>query len=77
MTSISELESKVRARRALPPPDMRRAIRKAAGLTHGDMAEPLGVSRHAIARWEAGTRTPRGPLLQQYGDLLQQLRDLA
>jgi len=76
MTTIAELEDRVKTRRGLPPPDLRRAIRKAAGLTHADVAGALGVSRQAVAHWEGGTRTPRAVALKRYSDLLQRLQEI-
>lgn len=43
----------------LPPPILRRAIRKAAGITQAEIADQVGVSRAAVSRWEEGTRNPR------------------
>ena len=77
MTALDELENRVKDRRALPSPEMRRAIRKAAGLTHEDLAGPLQVSRQAVAHWEAGTRRPRPRHLAGYVDLLRRLQELA
>lgn len=38
-------------------------LRKAHGYTQEDVAEKLGVSRQAVARWEAGETTPELKLL--------------
>lgn len=70
----SSIAEKMRARRALPIPAMRRAIRVGAGLSQSDVAEILGVHRETVARWESGDRTPRGTTLIAYVDLLDQLR---
>jgi transcriptional regulator with XRE-family HTH domain len=64
----------VRARRQLPEPVMRRAIRKAAGVSQKRAGEEIGVTHQAIARYEDGTRTPRGALLRAYVALLEALR---
>jgi transcriptional regulator with XRE-family HTH domain len=53
---------------------MRRAIRVSRGLTQADVAECLSVHRETVARWEAGTRTPRGQVLVAYVELLNELR---
>jgi len=68
------IAAKVLARRRLPVPAMRRAIRLDAGLTQADVAETMGVHRESVARWEAGARTPRGRTLVAYVDLLDELR---
>jgi DNA-binding transcriptional regulator YiaG len=59
----------------LPDPETRRLIRKRAGLSQAAMAEVLGVCPHAVARWEAGLRHPRGEHLERYGALLDRLME--
>ena len=59
--------------RSLPSPAVRRALRVAAGLTQADLAAELGVSRAAVARWESGTRVPRGDYRITYAALLREL----
>ncbi len=75
MTMPEAIESKMRARRALPPPAMRRAIRLGAGLSQSDVAACLAhpVHRETVARWESGLRTPRGEVLVDYVALLDRL----
>ena len=68
---------RVRSRRELPSPTDRRAIRKAAGLTLQEVGAAVGVSGQAIGMWEAGSRTPRGPHLERYVDVLRILREAA
>lgn len=68
------ITAKLSARRRLPVPAMRRAVRLDAGLTQTDVAEVVGVSRESVARWESGARNPRGDALLVYVDLLDQLR---
>jgi transcriptional regulator with XRE-family HTH domain len=34
-------------------------LRRSRGLTRTDLAQPLGVSRWAVGRWEQGAQTPR------------------
>ena len=70
----SELIGEVRAAHRLPSPAAARAIRLAAGVGQTRMARELGVNRVTVARWECGTRRPRGPLLQAYVDLLEDLQ---
>ena len=69
------IAAKMRAKKGLPGPAMRRAIRLGAGLSQVDVAEVLGVHRESVARWESGVRTPRGRVLVEYVDLLDQLRN--
>ena len=38
-------------------------LRKTCGYTQEDLAEKLGVSRQAVARWEAGDTTPEMAML--------------
>jgi transcriptional regulator with XRE-family HTH domain len=75
--SESPLWEKVEARRHLPAPDARRAIRVAAGVTQADVALEVGVDRAAVSRWERGERRPRGPALIRYSHLLQKLGEAA
>jgi transcriptional regulator with XRE-family HTH domain len=72
---MSVLIEEVRAARKLPPPSMARAIRLAADVSQERIAAELGVHRVTIARWEMGTRRPRGQLRIAYADLLQQLQE--
>ena len=67
--------AKIDSRRRLPVPAMRRYIRLAAELTQQDVAESLGVDRVTVARWESGRRTPRGQLLLDYLDLLDEMKN--
>lgn len=67
------LLSEVRRIRRLPPPKLARAIREAAHLSQGRLAQELGVGRVTVTRWELGTRTPRGALRMAYAELLAAL----
>jgi predicted transcriptional regulator len=71
---MSVLVERIRTRRAAPPPALWGPIRKASGATQADVATEIGVHRVTIARWEAGTRSPRGDLLEAYLTLLEELR---
>jgi len=53
---------------------VRRMIRERTGLSQGDIALPLGVSRAAISHWERGEREPRGARLDAYLALLERLQ---
>jgi DNA-binding transcriptional regulator YiaG len=69
-----DLIARVRARQRLPEPPLRRSVRESAGVSQGDLAKALGVTRSAVSRWEAGHREPRGEALVHYVDLLELLR---
>jgi transcriptional regulator with XRE-family HTH domain len=60
-------------RRDLTRPPFAAAIRQAAGATQDDVAEELEVGRVTVARWEAGSRRPRGKLRDRYASLLEEL----
>jgi predicted transcriptional regulator len=65
--------AKASLHRRLPAPAVRRALRDNAGLTQQDVADVCGVSRVSIARYEAGTRDPRGAVQARYVELLMKL----
>jgi DNA-binding transcriptional regulator YiaG len=71
----TKLQEKLRARRALPPPEECRAIRERAGATQEDLADAIGTHRECVSRWERGVRRPRGRLLFDYLAVLNELRD--
>jgi DNA-binding transcriptional regulator YiaG len=71
----SALVQQVKAARRLPPPAIARAIRDEAGVSQQAIADELGVGRVTIARWELGTRVPRGELRLAYIRVLDELRD--
>ncbi|WP_405597600.1 helix-turn-helix domain-containing protein [Streptomyces sp. NBC_01410] len=75
--TAEHIRSRLRIRRELPAPRERRELRAAAGLTQQELADAIGVTRAAISQWEAGTRTPRGVLLDRYVDAIRELRDAA
>ena len=74
-TGARPLAEQVRAARRLPPPGIARAIRDAAGVSQQQMADELGINRVSLARWELGTRAPRGELRLRYIELLDELKD--
>ena len=74
---MAHLVEQVRTARALPSPEMARAIRKAAHTSQVRLAEELGVHRMTVARWEAGTRRPRGALRAAYASLLAELAQVS
>ncbi|MFC0623214.1 helix-turn-helix transcriptional regulator [Kribbella deserti] len=68
--------SQVTLIRRLPAPAMRRALRESAGLSTGDVARALGVTRQAVSNWERGKRTPRGAYLDSYVQVLERIAHL-
>jgi DNA-binding transcriptional regulator YiaG len=72
VVKVSELQELSRLR-ALLRSGAARSIRTAAGLSLGEVAEPLGVSKTSILRWERGQHAPRGDLALAYWQLLQSL----
>ena len=50
-----------------------RAVRENAGLSQAELAAVVDVSPSAIAQWEAGRRTPRGPAALRYARALSHL----
>ncbi len=71
------LLSKLRAKRNLPPPDLLRTIRVAAGASQADVAELLGVHRETVSRWERGNRTPSPRNLARYLEVIEELRQVS
>jgi DNA-binding transcriptional regulator YiaG len=71
---MSALLERVRTASRLPSPTVARAIRVGAGVSQAELAAELGVHRVTVARWEDGTRSPRGELRAKYVYLLDQLR---
>ena len=51
------------------------ALRKRAGLSQGDVAERLNVSRQAVSRWETGFTVPSTDNLSHLGRLYGVTRD--
>jgi DNA-binding transcriptional regulator YiaG len=54
----------------LPPPQVRRALREADGLTQAEVAHALGIARISFLAWEKGQSRPRGERLSAYARLL-------
>jgi DNA-binding transcriptional regulator YiaG len=69
------LMEKVHARRALPGPEARRALRLANGLALQDLADELNVSTECVRLWELGRRRPSGRNAVSYAALLASLRE--
>ena len=67
------LIEQVRLSRSLPPRGLAAAIRRSAGVSRESLAEELGIHPVTVARWEQGSRTPRGKLRVRYAQLLAEL----
>lgn len=50
-----------------------RRIRKEAGLSQPQLADPIGVDPATLCRWESGKRSPRGEAALLWLDLLEEL----
>ena len=74
----TQLTARIAARRSLPEPAMRRAIRRAAGASLEEVAAAFDpkVSRYAVMAWERGTRNPGPSNLAQYVAILRMLQGL-
>jgi transcriptional regulator with XRE-family HTH domain len=73
-TAAEKIRFRLQVRRDLPSPELRRALRESAGLSQQEIADATGVTRQAISNYEAG-RTPQGPVLDRYVDVLRALRE--
>lgn len=72
-TPTRSLAAEVRLSHGLPAPALAREIRRAAGVSRDRLALELGVHPVSVARWERGTRRPRGELRLAYALLLNDL----
>jgi transcriptional regulator with XRE-family HTH domain len=70
---IEDAIERARRVRRLPSPRARRALRIGAGVSQEDIAADVGTDRASIARYELGTRTPRGEVLERYLAVLDRL----
>jgi transcriptional regulator with XRE-family HTH domain len=75
MLTAESLATTLRAHK-LPPPDARKALRLAAGLTLSDAAEFLTVNAATVARWESGDHLPHRANLERYRSFLETLREI-
>jgi len=71
---LEALLSQVKAKRALPSPAQRRAIRLGSGASVAAVAAACGVSDVTVCRWESG-RAPSGKHLERYLEVLRVLQD--
>jgi transcriptional regulator with XRE-family HTH domain len=74
---LGTLQDRLVTERELPPPALRRALRKACGVSLRQMAEPLGVTPTTILNWELGRRYPQPSKLPGYAAALRLLREEA
>lgn len=77
-TAAEQLTARITVRRSLPAPQMRRAIRNAAGASLQEVAGAFDppVSRHAVMAWERGTRNPNSKHVGQYVAILRALQGI-
>jgi transcriptional regulator with XRE-family HTH domain len=73
LTTITELVERVEARRDLPPPAVRKAVRKAARVSLDEVGAAVGVTGQAVWLWETGDREPNAENLSRYLDVLRAL----
>ena len=73
MSMITELVERVEARRDLPPPAVRRAMRKAARVSLDEVGAAVGVTGQAVWWWETGDREPNAENLRRYLEVLRAL----
>ncbi|MEV5169452.1 helix-turn-helix transcriptional regulator, partial [Streptomyces werraensis] len=64
------------SRTPLPPPEERKRLRKAHGLTVDEVAKALRVRRATVSGWESGKTDPRPPERDAYARLLGKLAEL-
>jgi DNA-binding transcriptional regulator YiaG len=48
-------------------------IRETSDVSLGEIAEPVGVNRSTVSRWERGLTTPRGEAALRYLEVLEEL----
>ncbi|MFJ6074013.1 telomere-associated protein Tap [Streptomyces sp. NPDC093065] len=70
------VDALVASRAPLPPPEERKRLRKAHGLTAEEVAAALKVRRATLSGWESGKTEPRPPERDAYARLLKQLAQL-
>ncbi|MER7000485.1 helix-turn-helix transcriptional regulator [Streptomyces sp. NPDC000410] len=72
------VDALVASRSPLPPPEERKRLRQAHGLTLDEVADALRVRRATVSGWESSKKPtePRGPEREAYARLLKQLAEL-
>ncbi|MFD0353637.1 helix-turn-helix transcriptional regulator [Streptomyces sp. NPDC127110] len=58
----------------LPPPEERKRVRKAYGITQADVADSVGVHRITVSAWERGTYDPTGDARARYMRLFTHMK---
>ena len=71
-----QLEDYLKAKRDLPGPAMRRAIRLSAGASLEDVAAEVGVTKYAVLQWESGARSPSRRHIISYARALRELKEV-
>jgi DNA-binding XRE family transcriptional regulator len=74
--TLEDLTTRLRTRRDLPAPLVRRVLRTTAGASQQDVAEVVGVTRQSVSLWEQGRRHPRGKHLDSYAEVLRTFRQV-
>jgi transcriptional regulator with XRE-family HTH domain len=74
-STLESLARSLRARRALPTPEVCKSIRIDAGATQQEVAYHVGVTVAAISGYESGLYRPRAEHLTRYLEVLSMLRD--
>lgn len=64
---------RARRRGQLPPPAVRRHLRERVGISQRDLATAIGVDRVSVSRYESGSRSPRGAIVDRYLVVLDRL----
>ncbi|MET8955780.1 telomere-associated protein Tap [Streptomyces sp. NPDC004393] len=67
------VDALVASRSPLPPPEERKRLRQAHGLTLDEVAGALKVRRATVSGWESGKTEPRPPERDAYARLLKKL----
>lgn len=70
------VDALIASRSPLPPPQERKRLRQAHGLTLDEVAAALQVRRATVSGWEAGKTEPRPPERDAYARMLKQLAQL-
>jgi transcriptional regulator with XRE-family HTH domain len=70
------VDALIASRSPLPPPEERKRLRQAHGLTLDEVAAALQVRRATVGGWEAGKTEPRPPERDAYARMLKQLARL-
>ncbi|WP_432247394.1 telomere-associated protein Tap [Streptomyces sanyensis] len=75
---FAAVDALVASRSPLPPPEERKRLRTAHGLTLEEVAAALKVRRATVSGWESARKPtePRGPEREAYARLLKQLAQL-